>query len=162
MLEYIDTIIMKEKFRNEQEQRLEILISKLVNKGYVAVLVKINPTFCDFLKSKKKAFVGGMKTLFFSCDQTSKLVDFMSLITAVKLWHMSTIRVLIGDANLVSEIESKYSSKPIKISNIADGSWLNEIQNNVNGFLEFSDDDIAIYGDVEIKEIVKDVIAVTA
>jgi len=158
MLEYIDTMVMEGVNRKNQEQKLKTLISKLIEDGYIAILIKTNPNFLELIKSKTKAFISNKDVQFFLCNDINELKDFMGLVNGVKLWHISTIRLLIGDTNLLSKILKEYSEKKFKISNVASGQLQKTCESNLVGLLEFSDDDIAIYGTEAIKKITKTVI----
>ena len=146
--------MLENKNRESQIEKLRSLFARALECGYSVIAIRIHPPITEYLRWKNKSLLKGRNVFVRSCAR-DKLPEFMEWIKTIHRWHISTIRFLIGTANLSEVMKQKYADLRISITALQKNTFMDGLECSIIGVLDPLDDDINVYGGMKLKEIIE-------
>lgn len=138
-----------------RKKRADTLIQcfELVAKrGLVSVILKKRNWFSREATKYKEVFqTGDRSSSMFAVTNESQYPLAAKLITKISVWHFNNFVVIFGHMALIDELKRKHS----EIKNLSILEIQEIIQTEIEGFFFPVDEELVVYGNDTIKEVMK-------
>jgi hypothetical protein len=143
-----------EKGKEKQEEQLYDILKRGLQQSWSIVVIFIKPNILQRRKLRKKAIIDSHGILVLSCKDKNELQSIWGFLQKARPWHISNMKILIGESTLPEQMAEKNCSLPLTIRRLQDSSWIDDCGNLVIGSVEPLDDDLIICGIEEVRRII--------
>lgn len=154
MCDYITTLTLENADRKVQEERITKLFSEVLNCGLSIVALRIKPGLLERSRLRNKSLLEKRNVVLIACTNQDELAAMMEEIKKIKLWHLPSIRFLIGNKELPDKLKKSYCKVPLTMENLRKNIYIEKLKDFIIGTCDPLDDEINIYGREQLKGIV--------